>query len=77
MFGLAIPAFWTAAGVALAAFFVTSISFVLQSWRSDPLVAAMSPVLILGRALSIGAGVIKALPKTFGANPILPEYKKS
>lgn len=74
---LIFPTLWAVVGFLLLGFGLTTLPFVVQSWRSDPLVAMLSPVLLLGRALSIGAGVIKAIPQTFNRNPILPEYKKS
>lgn len=60
--GVFTPFFW----LILAAFLVTTIPFALQTLRRDPLVGLLSPFLLFGRALAIGAGIIKSLPRLIG-----------
>lgn len=57
-------------GLCLLVFVLTSVPFMRLTWKNDPLIAVLSPVLLFGRALSLGAGVIKWLPDAFKPNPL-------
>lgn len=60
----------TLAWLVLLGFFLTTIPFVIGSFRSDPLVALLSPLLLFGRAVSIGWGIIKAIPRALSRDPL-------
>jgi len=63
------PGFLAAAGVLLLAFLLTTLPFAIGLFRSDPVLAVLSPVLIFGRALALGAGILMALPRVLGHEP--------
>lgn len=64
------PVMLTVAGMVAVLFLGTTLPFVIRSFRADPLVALLSPVLLFGRALAIGIGVVWAMPRAFGRNPL-------
>ena len=57
--------FW----VCIVTFFLSTLPFALNTLRKDPLIGLLSPLLLLGRAFAIGAGVLMALPRIVRTDP--------
>lgn len=70
--GLLAPAFWTVAGILALGFVATTVPFVVGAFRSDPQVALLAPLLLFGRALALGIGILLALPRAFSRHPLSP-----
>lgn len=72
--GLVLALVWPGlAWVALlcfAAVLLSALPFALPLLRRDPVLALLSPVLVLGRALALGAGILMALPRALGRDPL-------
>lgn len=60
-FGFLWPPLWWAAGFLAQLFLLTSLPFVRKVWAKDPLVALLSPALLLVRALALGSGFLAGL----------------
>jgi len=58
--------FWACIGI----FFLTTLPFAAHTLRKDPLIGLLSPILLFGRAIAIGAGVLMALPRIFRADAL-------
>lgn len=69
MLSLVFPALWTVTGVLAVIFVLTTLPFALAIIRKDPVLAVLSPLLLLGRALSLGFGVLSSLPRAFSKDP--------
>ncbi|WP_425040536.1 glycosyltransferase [Primorskyibacter sp. S187A] len=70
--GLVLPGLWWVAGLLALAFLATTLSFVAGAFKTDPLIALLSPLLLFGRAASIGWGVLKAIPRAMSRDPLAP-----
>ncbi len=70
LLGLVLPGLWAVAGVLTLTFLATTLPFVAGSWASDPVVAALSPLLLAGRALALGLGILKAIPRALRQDPL-------
>lgn len=68
--GLVVPGLWMLAGVLALVFLASTLPFVAGSWASDPLVATLSPALLFGRALALGCGILKAIPRVLSRDPL-------
>ncbi len=58
--------FW----LCILAFAITTVSFVRLTLKTDPLIAVLSPVLLFGRALALGTGILMAIPRAARADPL-------
>lgn len=58
--------FW----ISILAFLLTTVSFIRLTLPSDPLIAVLSPVLLFGRALALGTGILMAIPRAARADPL-------
>lgn len=67
-----LAAFWLCLGV----FVLTTLPFALRTLRKDPLIGLLAPALLLGRALAIGGGILKSLPRILSPTP-LPDPEAS
>ena len=65
--------FW----LCLAAFGLTTLPFALATLRSDPLVGILAPGLLFGRALAIGAGILKSIPRILRPDPLAASEKRA
>lgn len=68
--GLFLPGLWLVAGILAAVFLATTLPFAAGAFRTDPLVALLSPLLLFGRAVAIGIGVIWAIPRILSRAPL-------
>lgn len=63
--GIFWPGLFLLAGLVGVVFILTTLPFARAQWGRDRTLAILSPALLFGRALALGAGVLKALPTFF------------
>jgi glycosyltransferase involved in cell wall biosynthesis len=62
------PALWWGLGISAILFLLTTLPFTSKAWGKDPLVAVVSPGLLLVRALALGTGFAAGLATSVGTN---------
>lgn len=72
LLGIVLPVMWAVSGALILAFIASTVSFVTGAWKSDPLIALLSPVLLFGRALALGLGIVQAIPRALSRDPMKP-----
>lgn len=68
--GVLVPGLWAVAAVLAVVFVATTLPFAFGTFRSDPLIAVLSPILLFGRALALGFGVLKSIPRAVERDPL-------
>ncbi len=56
--------------LAWAGVLASALPFAAGLLKRDPVLAILSPVLVLGRALALGAGILMAIPRALSADPL-------
>ncbi len=64
------PALFVAAAAAAAVDLATTLPFAAWLVRRDPVLALAAPPLLIARALALGAGILAALPRVAGGDPL-------
>lgn len=64
------PVLFVPALLCFAAVLLSALPFALPLLRRDPVLAVLSPFLVLGRAVALGAGILMAIPRALSRDPL-------